>query len=148
MSAVFTSEAGRQLLHERYRELLGSWPVPHEDLRVPTREGETFVVASGPPDAPAVALLHGSTTNSAMWMGDVATWARDLRVYAVDVIGEPGRVERLALLSPGGIGRQKWARLARTAPHATVHLLPGVGHFPAAQAAPIHEFLRPTPVER
>lgn len=39
-------------------------------------------------------------------------------------------------------------RLARTTPHATVRLLPGVGHFPAAQAAPIHEFLRPAGVER
>ncbi len=284
MSDIYTSDAGGRLVRQRYRELLDSWPVPHERLRVQTREGETFVVASGPPGAPAVLLLHGSTTNATMWMGDVATWARDLRVYAVDLIGEPGlsapsrpplgsdayagwlddvlaglglsrasivgvslggwlavdyatrrpeRVERLALLSPGGIGRQKWAtlllvllllpfgkwgkraglrlylgrppeaapaaklqtyldylllvqrnfrprreklpifddgalrtltmpvlviagaqdavldshdtrrRLARTTPHATVHLLPGVGHFPAAQTEPIHDFLRP-----
>lgn len=39
-------------------------------------------------------------------------------------------------------------RLARTAPHATVHLLPGVGRFPAAQAAPIHDFLRPAGARR
>jgi pimeloyl-ACP methyl ester carboxylesterase len=125
-----------------------------------TREGETFVVASGPREAPALLLLHGSGTNAAMWRGEVATWARDFRVYAVDVIGEPGlsapsrppwgseayagwlddvlaglghpsasivgvslggwlaidyatrrpgRVQRLVLLCPGGIGRQKWA---------------------------------------
>ena len=34
-------------------------------------------------------------------------------------------------------------RLAKTAPHATVRLLPGVGHFPAGQAAPVLDFLRP-----
>jgi pimeloyl-ACP methyl ester carboxylesterase len=216
----------------------------------------------------------------------VATWARDFRVYAVDVIGEPGlsvpsrpalgsdahanwlddvlvglglssasvvgaslggwlavdyairrpeRVERLALLAPGGIGRQKWAmllvvlsllllgkwgkrtalrlylgrppettqetkkfldyalliqqhfrprreklpvfdddalrsltmpvlmiageqdaaldardtqrRLAHTVPHATVRLLPGVGHFPANQAAPVLDFLHTAAAE-
>jgi pimeloyl-ACP methyl ester carboxylesterase len=33
---------------------------------------------------------HGSGTNSAAWMRDVATWAQQHRVYAVDVIGEPG----------------------------------------------------------
>jgi pimeloyl-ACP methyl ester carboxylesterase len=287
MSGIYTSEAGGRLIRQRYRELLDSWPVPHEHLRVQTREGETFVVASGPADAPALLLLHGSMSNATMWMGDVATWARDFRVYAVDMIGEPGlsapsrpplgsdayagwlddvlaglgrssasivgaslggwlavdyatrrpeRVERLALLCPGGIGRQKWGvllvallllpfgnwgkrtamrlalgrapeavpapelrkyldymllvqrhfrprrglpvfdddtlrrltmpvlviagerdamldsratrrRLARTAPHAEVRLLPGVGHFPAAQAVPVLEFLRPAAAE-
>src|SRR5439155_21218399 len=62
----------------------------NEHLHIETREGETFVIASGPPDAPGVLLLHGSTTNSIMWMSNVAGWARDFRVYAVDVIGEPG----------------------------------------------------------
>ncbi|HEV2778465.1 MAG TPA: alpha/beta fold hydrolase [Actinophytocola sp.] len=282
MTDIYSSERGERLVQQRYRELLDSWPVRHERRHVQTRQGDTFVVVSGPQEAPPVLLLHGSTTNAVMWMGDVVTWARDFRVYAVDVIGEPGlsaparpplgsdayagwlddvlaglglstvsivgaslggwlavdyatrrpdRVERLALLCPGGIGRQKYGvlllvllllpfgkwgrrtalrlylgrpqetaptpqlakylefmqlvqrhfrprrglpvfddatlrrltmptlviagekdavldsadtqrRLTATAPHATVHLLPGVGHFPAGQAAPIHEFLR------
>ncbi|HKS47121.1 MAG TPA: alpha/beta fold hydrolase [Amycolatopsis sp.] len=283
MSEIYTSEEGARLIERRYRELLDAWPVPHERLRIPTREGETFVVASGPRGAPAVVLLHGSMTNAVIWMGEVRTWAQDFRVYAVDLIGEPGlsapsrpplasdayagwlddvleglgvtsasfvgaslggllavdyatrrpeRVERLALLAPAGIGRQKFGvllavlplllfgppgvragmrlflgrppetvpaaeirkyreylllvqrhfrprrtlpvlddhalrrltmpvlviagardavldsqgtqrRLAKTAPHATVRLLPGVGHFPAGQAAPVLDFLRP-----
>lgn len=288
MSRIYRSEEGARQVERRYRELLDRWPVPHERLHVDTREGQTFVVASGPPDAPPLLLLHGSATNALMWMGDVPTWARDFRVYAVDVIGEPGlsapsrpplgsdvyaawlddvlaglglpsasivgaslggwlavdyatrrpgRVDRLVLLSPGGIGRQKWAlllvvllllpfgklgrraalrlylgrppahvpaanlrafenyqllvqrhyrprrglpvfdddtlrrltmptlviagerdgaldshdtrrRLARTAPHATVHLLPGVGHYPAGQAEPVHHFLTAATAER
>jgi pimeloyl-ACP methyl ester carboxylesterase len=28
--------------------------------------------------------------NSAMWMGDVAAWAKHFRVYAVDIIGDAG----------------------------------------------------------
>lgn len=155
---IYTSDEGRRELRRRYQELLTRWPVASERLRVPTREGETFVIASGPRDAPPLLLLHGSGTTCVMWMGDVATWARQFRVYAVDLIGEPGlsapsrppldseayalwlddvldglglsrvslvgaslggwmavdyairrpdRVDRLALLCPGGIGRQK-----------------------------------------
>ncbi|MEN3539666.1 alpha/beta fold hydrolase [Microbispora sp. ZYX-F-249] len=157
-TGIYVTIEGERELRERYQELLTRWPVPSERLRIPTREGETSVVASGPPEAPPLLLLHGSGTTCVMWLGDVATWAPHFRVYAVDLIGEPGpsaparppldseayalwlddvleglglsrvslvgaslggwlaldyairrpgRVERLALLCPGGIGRQK-----------------------------------------
>jgi pimeloyl-ACP methyl ester carboxylesterase len=86
----YRSAAGEAAVRERYLELLGQWPVPYEELRVPTREGETFVVACGPVDGPPVLLLQGSGANAAMWRRDIAVWAEDFRVYAVDVIGEPG----------------------------------------------------------
>lgn len=163
MSAIYTSEAGASELRRRYREALRAWPVPAEHLRVPTREGETFAVVSGAEDAPPVLLLHGSGTNAAMWLDDVASWSRHFRTYALDLIGEPGlsapsrppldseahalwlddvldglgiasaslvgaslggwlaldyavrrpqRVRRLALLCPGGLGGQKTGRIA------------------------------------
>jgi pimeloyl-ACP methyl ester carboxylesterase len=90
VSAIYTSEGGAQAIGQRYRELLAGWPVPAEHLRVPTREGETFVVASGPADAPALVLLHGSGSNALTWAADVAAWSEHFRVYAVDLIGEPG----------------------------------------------------------
>ncbi|MBF8185391.1 alpha/beta fold hydrolase [Nonomuraea sp. K274] len=167
MSGIYSSPEGARAVEHRYRELLGRWPVPSEHVRVPTGQGETFVLVSGPQGAPAVVLLHGSGANSAMWMGDVAAWARRFRVYAVDVIGEPGlsapsrpslgsdayagwlddvldglgvqraamvgvslggwlavdyatrrtrRAERLALLCPSGIGRQRWLPLLGALP--------------------------------
>jgi pimeloyl-ACP methyl ester carboxylesterase len=90
VTAIYTSADGARAIEQRYRELLAAWPVPAEHMRVPTREGETFVVASGPPDAPALVLLHGSGSNTLMWAGDVASWSEHFRVYAVDIIGEPG----------------------------------------------------------
>ena len=30
-----------------YRRVLDGWPVPHQEIIVPTRQGETFVVACG-----------------------------------------------------------------------------------------------------
>ena len=90
MNDIWKSDEGRAAVHARYAEMLARWPVPVEQLRVSTRAGETFVVASGPASAPRVLLLQGSGANTAMWMRDVASWATHLRVYAVDVIGEPG----------------------------------------------------------
>ena len=87
---IYKSEQGRQEILQRYLAARETWPVPRQELGVPTGQGETFVVASGPEDAPPVVLLHGSATNSASWIGDVAVWSQRLRVFAVDVIGEPG----------------------------------------------------------
>ncbi len=90
MLEIYKSEEVARLVRERYVAFLKYWPVKNEHLRVATCEGETFVVASGDPGAPALLLLHGSAANSAMWMGDVAVWAAHFRVYAIDMIGEPG----------------------------------------------------------
>lgn len=87
---IYRSAAGADEIRRRYLELLDAWPVPAKRLRVPTGQGETFVMASGPPDAPPVLALHGSGANSAIWLPQIAELAKHLRVYAVDMIGEPG----------------------------------------------------------
>ncbi|RSM95255.1 alpha/beta hydrolase [Nonomuraea sp. WAC 01424] len=165
MTMIYKSEAGGRELLDHYRRLLDAWPVPAEHVRVPTREGETFVLVSGPRDAPPLVLLHGSGANASMWRGDVPTWSEHFRTYAVDLVGEPGlsapsrpaldsgavslwlddvldglgiagaafvgtslggwtaldhavrrpeRVTRLALMCPGGVGRQKVGWIFKT----------------------------------
>jgi len=90
MHAIYKSEEGARAIHARYREILSQWPVPNRQFTVPTRAGETFIIACGPEDAPPVLLFHGSASSSFMWLNDSATLAKDFRVYAVDLIGEPG----------------------------------------------------------
>lgn len=90
MTSLFRSEHDAGAFHERYLDILKHWPVPSEHLRIATSQGETFIVACGDRAAPPLILLHGALTNAAVWIGDVAAWAKDFRVYAVDVIGEPG----------------------------------------------------------
>lgn len=159
MSTIYKSAIGEREIQRRYREHLREWPIPAEELRLPTREGETVAIASGPLDAPPLVLLHGSGANATTWRGDIASFARHFRTYAVDMVGEPGlsapsrpalnseavalwlddvlaglgitttamaamslggwtaldyairrpgRVSRLALLCPGGIGKQRF----------------------------------------
>jgi len=90
MKGIYKSETGRLAIEAFYRKALERWPVAHEQLRIPTRHGDTFVIACGPAGASPLVLLHGSGTNSAMWMRDVVEWTKQHRVYAVDIIGEPG----------------------------------------------------------
>jgi len=90
MGEIFRTEEGRAAVHARYRQLLAYWPVANEQLRLPTREGETFVIACGPAGAPALVLLHGAQANALTWMGDVSAWSQHFRVYAIDVIGDVG----------------------------------------------------------
>ena len=90
MAGIYKSAEGQQAVEALYRAVLQRWPVPYRHLTVPTREGETSVIASGDEDAPAVVLLHGSGTNATSWIRDVAALSRRFRVYAIDMIGETG----------------------------------------------------------
>ena len=103
MPRIYKSLAGEKLVRERYLTFLKFWPTTNEQLRVPTREGETFVVASGDPTAPLL-LFHGSAGNSAMWMGDVAAGS------ACSVVG---RRDAGAFGSAGIFGRRLPRRMAR-----------------------------------
>jgi pimeloyl-ACP methyl ester carboxylesterase len=167
VSSLYRTEAGAQSIAQRYREFLRFWPQPNRQFHVPTRYGETFVVSSGKDDAPPLLLLHGAGSNSAMWIADAPAWSARFKLYAVDVIGEPGfsaesrppmksdafalwlddvlqgleidrfsmigislggwlaldyatrrpaRVDRLVLIVPAGIGRQRWSLLFKVLP--------------------------------
>lgn len=84
------SDSARHELLDHYRQLLDAWPVAAERVRVPTRDGETFALVSGPQDAPPLVLLHGSDASVSMWRGNVATWSQHFRTYPVGLVGEPG----------------------------------------------------------
>jgi len=88
---IYRTEEGRRLVLAAYDALLERWPVALERLTVDTNLGETFVLASGPVDAPPLVLLHGAGSNSGVWIGEIGRLARNRRVFAVDLPGEPGR---------------------------------------------------------
>jgi pimeloyl-ACP methyl ester carboxylesterase len=90
MSMVFKSEKAKSEVLDRYRDVLDKWPIANTRLRLPTRQGETFVISCGNPGAKPLILLHGSQANAAAWMFDAAVWSEHFHVHAVDVIGEPG----------------------------------------------------------
>lgn len=101
-SLIYKSTAGESAVMAWYDGMLAKWPVPYKPLTLPTRHGHTFVLRCGKAGAPPLVLLHGAGTNSAMWIGDVAAYSRQYQVYAVDLLGEPGKsaANRPAWASP------------------------------------------------
>jgi len=88
--SIYKSPEGEKTILAFYDSVLARWPVSNEKLNISTRHGDTFVIASGDEAAPPLVLLHGSSTNSAIWSSDVVEYSRHYRVYAVDTLGEPG----------------------------------------------------------
>jgi pimeloyl-ACP methyl ester carboxylesterase len=90
-ASAFTTPDGESRFLAAYDAALRLWPVAYEELDIPTRFGMTHVVAAGPKNAPALVLLHGYMATSVMWAPNIADFARDYRVYAVDVMGQPSK---------------------------------------------------------
>lgn len=88
---IYKSAEGKALIINHYENVMKKWPVDKEFINVETSFGDTFIIASGEKEHKPIILLHGSSTNSAMWMGDVEKLSKNYRVYAVDIIGEPGK---------------------------------------------------------
>lgn len=88
---IYKSAEGEKAVMALYDQMLARWPEPYTTAVVPTRHGDTFVIASGPVGAPPVVLLHGAASNALAWMGDIGEYSRRLRIYAVDLPGESGR---------------------------------------------------------
>lgn len=88
---IFRKKGNRELFLEAYEEVLRLWPVPYEELMVPTRFGETHIVAAGPQDGEPLILIHGMTFSATSWYANIESLASRYRVYALDTIGDLGK---------------------------------------------------------
>ena len=89
--SAFKTPDGEAAFLAAYDAAMKLWPVPYEEIEIPTRFGMTHVVVSGAKNAPPLVLLHGYMATLTMWAANAADFSRDYRVYAIDVIGQPGR---------------------------------------------------------
>lgn len=87
----YKSEKARDGVFAAYDSALSRWPVPYETRFVETRFGPTHLIASGPPEAPPLILLHGLGANATGWFSNIGALADRYRVYALDTIGDLGK---------------------------------------------------------
>src|SRR6478672_1332816 len=89
--SAFKTPEGEAAFLTAYDAAMKLWPVPYEELVIPSRFGMTHVIVSGPKDASPLVLLHGYWATSTMWAPNIADFSKDYRVYAIDVMGQPSK---------------------------------------------------------
>jgi pimeloyl-ACP methyl ester carboxylesterase len=90
-TSVFKSEQGRMAIIEWYDKQVQRLSVQTESKMIETSAGQTHVLMAGPQEAAPLVVLHGNNMNAAT-MGDVISALADTyRVYAIDIIGMPGK---------------------------------------------------------
>lgn len=91
MKKAFKSEQGKLAVYEAYDNLAKSTNIAYEEIIVKTNYGDTYMMALGDKNLPVLILLHGSGMNSLMWLNEMNIYKEHYRVYAIDMIGEPGK---------------------------------------------------------
>lgn len=74
-----------------YEQQINRLRVPVESHYVPTHAGRTHLLAAGPKEAPPLVVLHGMNMNAATMSFALNQFSSIRRVYAIDVIGMPGK---------------------------------------------------------
>jgi len=89
--SAFKTPEGEAAYLAAYDAAMKLWPVPYEEVEIPSRFGTTHVVVTGLKDAPPLVLLHGMAMTLTMWSPNIADFSKDYQVYAIDVMGQPGK---------------------------------------------------------
>lgn len=76
---------------DAYDETLKLWNIPFESLYIPTTNGIAHIIVSGPKNADPLVLLHGMNASSTMWYPNIEALSKNHRVFAIDLILEPGK---------------------------------------------------------
>jgi pimeloyl-ACP methyl ester carboxylesterase len=91
LPSAFKTPQGEAAYMAAYEATLQLWPVPYEPRDVRGRFGSTHLVVCGPEGAPPLVLLHCFDTSLTVWAYNVADFSRTYRVYAPDMMGQPGK---------------------------------------------------------
>jgi hypothetical protein len=106
-ASIYRSPQGRAEILRIYDEALARLGVEYEELTVDTRFGDTHVLATGFEDTPPVVILPGGNFLNPTCLGWFVPLAKDHRLYAPDIIGQPGNSTQ-ERLSSGGDGYAWW----------------------------------------
>ena len=105
--SIYKSREDEAEVQALYDEALGCLGLPYESLTVGTLAGDTHVIAAGPEDAPPVVFLPGGNFLNPTCLRWFSPLVADHRVYAPDLVGQPGRSSQIRP-SPKGDGHARW----------------------------------------
>lgn len=91
MSSIYKSEKGKEAIQHFYQEKLEEIPVPYERIYIDTEQGKTHIIHCGNENGQPIVFLHGASSNSLAWLGDVSSYHdKHYNIFLIDMPGEPG----------------------------------------------------------
>lgn len=90
-ASIYKSTTGRSALMEWYNAKLSSISIHTEGQEVSTSFGKTHIVIAGDSEAPPLIVLHGMNMNGPSMANAMVALSKTHRVYAIDIIGMPGK---------------------------------------------------------
>jgi pimeloyl-ACP methyl ester carboxylesterase len=88
---IYKTDENQERIYSLYNAKLATWPVPYEEIEIRSEYGTTSIIASGDPKNPPVLLIHAMGVTATMWQPNVAALSKNLRVYAINTIGDLGK---------------------------------------------------------
>jgi pimeloyl-ACP methyl ester carboxylesterase len=88
---LYKSAAGYRAIMNWYDEAISTIDCAVESRFVRTRFGWTHMLVAGPADGAPLVLIPGVAGCAPVWRRQLPAFARHFRVYAVDIVGQPGR---------------------------------------------------------
>lgn len=89
--SIYKSEEGKKKIQTFYNKFIEILELPHNEIYIDTSFGKTFLLESGNKNGDIIFLIHGSSSNSAMWFEDLKVLSDQYHLFTIDILGEPGK---------------------------------------------------------
>lgn len=106
--SIYRSQLSKSLVINLYNAQIAKLDIPYQDIFVETSFGRTHVVEIGNPEGKPLMLFHGGNSTTAYHLLTCRFLLDQFHVYAVDIIGHPGKSAENTLM-PFGYHYGRWA---------------------------------------
>ncbi len=108
MRTIYKTKDSRQAVRKLYEEQLSKLGCAFQDIWIHTSFGETHLIETGHPGGPPLLVFHGGNSTTAYNLLLCRFLLAEFHVYAVDLIGHPGKSAENSL-SHRGYAYGRWA---------------------------------------
>lgn len=90
-SKMYKTAEGRKAILDWYDDVVSKIDVDVESQYIETRFGRTHMLVAGPADGTPLFLVPGIAGCAPLWRRQLPEFAKHFRVYALDIVGQPGK---------------------------------------------------------
>ncbi len=113
--SIYKSEKGKEAILSLYERQLKRLNKKYEDIYIHTSFGKTHLIETGNLSGVPLLVFHGGNATTAYNLLACNFFMKDFHIYAVDIIGHPGKSAE-SCLSPNNYDYGKWTAEVIDAP--------------------------------